>query len=576
MLKSFTFLIQFIKPHKKSFIAVIGIMLLFNLLNVSLPYLTFSVIIDRLLPESDFKMIKVVVAGIVLLLVFLSVLEFLQGYLMAYLGTMIGFGVRNKLFRHLESLSLKFYSTRSSGEILERLNRDVASVQGVLTNEVITLVVSGLKIVFLTFTIFIINWILAIPMLILVVMQLVLMFVVVKKLHSSMHFVRESNSKLTGYLQERISLVKLVQIFVQKKAEELKHIKDSRVIIDVNLDIASTRSKLRTIMFFMRYSAPIFILWIGGFMVIENLLQIGTLIAMWTYSRSYFDPLWMMVMNITRLQESVIGVQRIQAYFDEQPEVIEDPNPIKKSIIKGAIEFKKVNFSYEKNKQILHDVSLSIKGGETVAFVGESGSGKSTVTNLIFRFYDPDSGEILIDGQPLKKYSIRHLRKNIGVVFQETELFVTTLRDNLSYGANKKISESDIVTAVEQSLLTEVVAKLPKGLDTIVEERGSNFSGGEKQRMAICRVMLKNPSILIFDEATSALDSSSEKEIQETMKKIMKIPTAIIIAHRLSTVVDADRIFVFKNGCIAEEGTHSNLLKTQGEYYRLWTEQVKE
>jgi len=177
MFKSFTFLMQFVKPHKKSFFAVIGIMLLFNLLNVSLPYLTFSVIIDRLLPESDFKMIKVVVAGIVLLLVFLSVLEFLQGYLMAYLGTMIGFGVRNKLFRHLESLSLKFYSTRSSGEILERLNRDVASVQGVLTNEVITLVVSGLKIVFLTFTIFIINWILAIPMLILVILQLVLMLI---------------------------------------------------------------------------------------------------------------------------------------------------------------------------------------------------------------------------------------------------------------------------------------------------------------------------------------------------------------------------------------------------------------
>lgn len=576
MLKNFLFLLQFIKPHKKTFIIVFLIMLLYNLLNVSLPYLTYSVIIDRLLPENDFKMIGVVVSCIILLLLFLSLLEFIQGYMMSYLGTMVGFGIRNKLFRHLETLSLKFYSTRNSGEILERLNRDVASVQGVLTNEIISLAISCLRIVFLTFTIFAINWILAIPMVILVTIQFLLISVVLRKLHKGIHFIRERQSKLTGYLQERISMVKLVQIFVRQKSEEQRHIQDSRIIIDQNLMMASTRSKLRTIMFFLRYAAPLFILWIAGFMVIEKVLMVGTMLAMWTYSRSYFDPVWMIVMNITRLQESLVGIQRLNEYFKEEPEVTEDANPIKKSRVKGEIEFKNVNFSYENNNQILHNISLKINAGETVAFVGESGSGKSTVTNLIFRFYDPDNGEILLDGEPLKKYSLRHLRKNIGVVFQETELFVTSLRENLSYGASLKITDKQINDAVDQSLLNDVVAKLPNGLDTIIEERGANFSGGEKQRMAICRVILKNPNIIIFDEATSALDSNSEKEIQETMKRVMKIPTAIIIAHRLSTVVDADRIFVFKKGRIAEEGKHQELLAKQGEYYKLWSEQVKE
>jgi ABC-type multidrug transport system fused ATPase/permease subunit len=281
-------------------------------------------------------------------------------------------------------------------------------------------------------------------------------------------------------------------------------------------------------------------------------------------------------MGVNRWQESIVGVQRVKAYFDEKPEIEEAARPIKDVRVKGRIRFESVDFAYEENRQVLFDNSFGIASGETVAFVGESGSGKSTITNLIFRFYDPIAGEISLDGRRLKDYSVRFLRQNIGVVFQETELFAASLRENLAYGVIGKVSDEEIMRAVRLSLLDDVVERLPDKLDTMVEERGGNFSGGEKQRIAICRLILKKPSIVIFDEATSALDSESEKAIQSTIDRIMQEPTSILIAHRLSTVIHANKILVLKDGRIVERGTHQQLLDAGGEYRTLWDEQLKE
>jgi len=311
-------------------------------------------------------------------------------------------------------------------------------------------------------------------------------------------------------------------------------------------------------------------------MIMIDKMSIGELITMWMYSLQYIWPVFSIVMAINRFQESIVGVQRVKAYLNEKPEVLEAENPIKNAVIKGEIVFENVNFSYEKEKQVLFDLNFKINAGERVAFVGESGSGKSTITNLIFRFYDPDNGKIYLDEKPLKDYSLRLLRKNIGVVFQETDMFVATLRENLAYGANKKVTDAEIMEVVRMTLLEDLVKKLPNGLDTMVEEKGKNFSGGEKQRISICRLILRNPNIVIFDEATSALDSQSESKILDTMKRVMDGPTSIIIAHRLSTIVDSDRIFVFKAGRIIEVGSHENLFNDENsEYRRLWNEQLK-
>ncbi|MDA3838563.1 MAG: ABC transporter ATP-binding protein [Candidatus Delongbacteria bacterium] len=574
-MKDIWYILKFIKPYKTSVFGLLLFLLFYNLLSTALPYFTFTVIIDDFLPNYDFKSINFMVALIFLVVIILAFIDFIVGYIMSYMGSMVSFDIRNYLLRHLQSLSLKFYSDRNSGEILERLNMDVAAIQGILTNELVSFVTNISKFLFLTVAIFYINPILATPMFIMILIQAIVVFFAIRQMHKDIILTREKESKLIGYLQERVTLVKVIQVFVRRKYEEMIHGYKSDKIIDQAMKVASVRSQLRATTMFIRNLTPIVVLWVGSYLIIVDKLTIGALIAMWMYSKQYMFPVFRMVMSLNRFQESVVGIQRVKAYLDEEPEVKEADNPIKKAKITGDIKFDNVDFSYEENKQVLFDIDLHIKAGETVAFVGESGSGKSTITNLIFRFYDPTKGEIMIDNKPLKNYSLRLLRKNIGVVFQETDMFVATLRDNLAYGATKRVSDAEIMKAVKMSLLEELVAKLPDGLDTKVEEKGKNFSGGEKQRISICRLILRNPKIVIFDEATSALDSKAESMIQETMNTVMQGPTSIIIAHRLSTVIDADRIFVFGNGRIIEVGTHNELISKGAEYKRLWDEQLK-
>jgi len=575
-LKDIFYIFRFVKPYKTSLFSLLIFLLFYNVLSTALPYLTFTVILDDFLPNHDFKSINFVVMIIVFMVLIMAFIDFLVGYIMSYMGSMITFDIRNYLLRHLEGLSLKFYSDRHSGEILERLNIDVAAIQNILTIEIISLVTNVSKFAFITVAVFYLNPILATPMFIMVMFQSIFVFFATRRMHKDIKETREKESKLIGYLQERITLIKVIQVFVQKKYEEMIHSFRSDAIINQALNIASVRSQLRAITMFLRNFTPLLVLWIGSYLIIIDKMSIGELITMWMYSIQYIWPVFAIVMAVNRFQESIVGVQRVKAYLDEVPEVTEVPNPIKNAAIKGEIEFQNVNFSYEKNKQVLFDMSFKIEAGETIAFVGESGSGKSTITNLIFRFYDPDNGRILLDGKPLTEYSLRLLRKNIGVVFQETDMFVATLRENLAYGATKRVTDEEIMSAVRTTLLEELVNKLPQGLGTMVEEKGKNFSGGEKQRISICRLILRNPNIVIFDEATSALDTQSESMISETMKLVMKKPTSIIIAHRLSTVVDADRIFVFKHGKIVETGDHETLFNDpSSEYSRLWNEQLK-
>lgn len=575
-MKDILYIFRFVKPYKTSLFALVLFLLFYNILSTALPYLTFTVIIDDFLPNHDFKSINFVVMIIVFTVSVMAFIDYIVGYIMSYMGSMITFDIRNHLLRHLQTLSLKFYSDRHSGEILERLNIDVAAIQNILTIELISLVTNISKFVFITFAIFYLNPILATPMFIMIVIQSVFVFYAVSQMHKDIIDTREKESKLIGYLQERITLIKVIQVFVQKKYEELVHAEKSDRIIDKALNVASVRSQLRAVTMLLRNFTPLMTLWIGSYMIMIDKMSIGELITMWMYSLQYIWPVFSIVMAINRFQESIVGVQRVKAYLNEKPEVLEAENPIKSAVIKGEIVFENVNFSYEKEKQVLFDLNFKINAGERVAFVGESGSGKSTITNLIFRFYDPDNGKIYLDEKPLKDYSLRLLRKNIGVVFQETDMFVATLRENLAYGANKKVTDAEIMEVVRMTLLDELVKKLPSGLDTMVEEKGKNFSGGEKQRISICRLILRNPNIVIFDEATSALDSQSESKILETMKRVMDGPTSIIIAHRLSTIVDSDRIFVFKAGRIIEVGSHENLFNDENsEYRRLWNEQLK-
>ena len=574
-MKNILYVFKYLKPYKVYVVTLILFMILYSLINTILPYLTYTVTIDRLLPQNDYRMIVFFVGVILICVVAMVFIHSLQGYLMSYLSSKLAFDIRQHLLRHLQSLSLKFFANRNSGEVLERLNTDVVGIQDILTRELVSMTSSMFQLLFYTFAIFILNWQLGLLIISLVLFQSIFITYAIKMMHKRFHAFRKSESELIGIIQERISLVRIIQAFVKQKFEKSRHQKDSLQIIDKGMGIASINAKMFSVFILFMEAIPLGVLWLGNYLLMVDRLQFGALLTMWAYSTNFLMPIQQVVMGITLIQESVVGIQRVKAYFDEKPEIEEIDKPIKDVVIHGSVEFSNVFFSYEPDKPVLMDNSFRIEEGETVALVGESGSGKSTITNLIFRFYDPEKGEIFLDGRPLKDYGVRFLRKNLGVVFQETELFVATLRDNLRYGVMGSISDQEIMKAVEMSQLTEVIRRLPKGLNTMLEERGENFSGGEKQRIAICRLILKKPKIVIFDEATSALDSALEKSIQQTIDRVMQEPTSILIAHRLSTVVHADKIVVLKGGRVVEQGNHQTLLSLNGEYRNLWEEQLK-
>jgi ABC-type multidrug transport system fused ATPase/permease subunit len=573
--KDTLYVLKFMKPYRGYLLSLLLVLAVGAFLGVLHPWLTFSVILDRLLPYNDFGRITIVAAVVIMIGITIAVIHFIQGYLMAYLGSRVAFDIRHALLRHVQRLSLRFYADRNAGAILERLNIDVAGIRDILTNQAVNLASNFVQILFLTVAIFMVNAQLAVLILVLVGLQTILIAVGVRSLHGRIKAMRKDETDLMGNLQERISLVRMIQAFVRQEFEKREHHRRSMGIIREALSIASTRSQFMSVFFLSTNLIPLGVIWFGAFLIVQDRLMVGALLTMVSYSANFLRPVISIVMGITQLQQSVVGVQRVKEYFDLKPEIEDPAKPIRKERIRGEIEFRSVNFAYERDEPVLRNISLSVRPGSTVALVGESGSGKSTITNLLFRFYDPDSGEILIDGDPLRSYAVRNLREHLGVVFQDTDLFAATLRENLAYGTSKTPPDEVIMEAVHLSLLDEVVERLPEGLDSKVEERGGNFSGGEKQRIAICRLILRRPAIVIFDEATSALDSRAEHAIQEAMDRVMKGPTSIVIAHRLSTIVGADEIVVLRAGQIVERGRHARLLAAGGEYRRLWDEQLK-
>jgi ATP-binding cassette, subfamily B, putative efflux pump len=320
-LKDILYIFRFVKPYKTSLFSLVLFLLFYNVLSTILPYLTFTVIIDDFLPNHDFKSINFIVMIIVFMVIIMAFIDYLVGYIMSYMGSMITFDIRNYLLRHLQRLSLKFYSDRHSGEILERLNIDVAAIQNILTIELISLVTNISKFAFITVAIFYLNPILATPVFVMIIIQSIFVFFALSRMHKDIKETREKESKLIGYLQERITLIKVIQVFVQKKYEELIHSDRSYKIIDQALNIASIRSQLRAVTMFLRNFTPLLVLWIGSYMIIIDKMSIGELITMWMYSLQYIWPVFSIVMSINRFQESIVGVQRVKAYLDEKPEV---------------------------------------------------------------------------------------------------------------------------------------------------------------------------------------------------------------------------------------------------------------
>ncbi len=538
------------------------------------PPLIMKEIIDTAIPQQSVRLLAYL-AG---LLVALPLVSGMLGVAQNHLNTKVAQGVmrdlRMSLFQNLQRQSMSFFTASRSGEVVQRLTEDIQAVQSVVTS----LVVSTLTQIVIVFTtigiLFALDWRLAIVALIILpafVLPVRKVAGVRKRLRTETQKVR---ADMSAQLAEifGVSGAMLTRIFTREQQQEQKFGAMNQQVMDLELRLNLIG---RWYMMFLGVLGPLgtAIIYIyGGYSVIQGTMTIGAIVAFAAYLGRLYSPVGTLL-NLHVEVGTALGVfQRIFEYQDKKPEVVDEAGGRELPPIRGAIAVRDVSFAYSQGNDVLSAISFEAKAGEVIALVGPSGAGKSTLIGLMARLHDPTKGTIEIDGFDVKKVSLASLRRQIAYVTQESFLFHATVRENLLF-AKEDATEDELEDACRKAYIYEFVQSLPHGYDTMVGERGHRLSGGERQRLAIARALLKNPRILILDEATSHLDSESEAYVQAALEQLMRERTTLVIAHRLSTVLSADRILVLEKGTIVERGTHQEMLEHNGLYARLYRTQ---
>jgi ABC-type multidrug transport system fused ATPase/permease subunit len=542
-----------------------------------LPLLLMYVVDDLILEEvlSKDEKIKqlawIMAAGFFIFTVVRVPIEYYRQFYAQWVGNKILYDIRDRMFAHLQQLSLRFYNNNKAGEVISRVINDVEQTKN--------FVMTGLMNLWLDFITLIIA--LAImffyldPWLTLVAIAVFPLYgFSVKYFYQRLRVLTRDRSQalaeMQGHLHERVQGMSVVRSFALEDHEQKHFSKQNDNFLKKALDHTSWNAKTFTVVNTITDIAPLLVISFGGYQAIQGNLSVGELVAFYAYLERIYAPLRRLVNASTLLTQSLASMDRVFELMNEKYDIEDQPDAKEARNIKGAVSIQGVRFRYaEDSAPVLQDVDLDIRSGETIAFVGMSGGGKSSLISLIPRFYDVTEGSILLDGLDIRKYKVRSLRDNIGMVLQDTILFSDSIRENIMMG-NPDASEEDMIRAAVAANAHHFIMELAQGYDTPIGERGVKLSGGQKQRVAIARVFLKNPPILILDEATSALDLESEKMIQESIEKLARDRTTLIVAHRLSTITHADRIIVVQNGKIVEVGSHQQLMDKQGAYYNLY------
>lgn len=572
--QSYRRLLRFVLPYKKRLVAAVICMAFSGASNVVVPWLIKDVI-DKVLANKDTVTLNLIVIGILVLFLFRGFFYFGERYLMSFVGQKIVNDIREKLYRHLQTLSLSYFDRRKTGNIMSNLTNDVSALQTAIAGNLISFVQEAVILVGSLVSMFALYWKLTLLTLVIVPLVVVTINFFGGRLRKAGHDVQGKMADITALLEEAISGIRIIRSFNREEFE----IKRFVVQNDKNFWALMTTTKLTSMLTpFIQFFAAIAvtgIIWYGGMSVIEGKMTAGALIAFLIYAINLANPVRRISEIYGDIQKSLAAADRVFETLDTMPEVQEKKNAITLPKVQGHIVFDHVSFAYDKDHEALTDFNLEVKPGQVVALVGPSGAGKSTVANLLPRFYDITGGKLTIDGVNIKDVTFSSLRQQIGLVPQETMLFNASVRDNILYGC-LDASEEEVIAAAKAANAHEFIMDLPQGYDTHVGDRGNALSGGQRQRIAIARAILKNPQILILDEATSALDTESEKIVQAALDRLMEGRTAVVIAHRLSTVRNADDIVVIDHGKIVEEGTHTELLAKNGLYASLYAVQFKD
>jgi len=567
-------LLGYLRPYRGKLALALVCMILVSLTTLALPWILGRELIDRVILGKNVSLLNLIAIALVILVAIKGLFSYGQTYLMSFVGYRMITDLRNQIYQHLQRLSLSFYKRKRTGEIMSRVVTDVNVLQEIVVESVAKMILNLLIIAGVLGFIFYIHW--KLSLCVLAVIPLLALTVRrfgsrIKKFSTS---VQVKIADISSLLQETIAGIEVVKSFATEE-KEVKRFRQEN-IRNFRLAMRRTRvvallSPLIEILTTIGLSA---ILWYGAREVITGGLTTGKLIAFLAYVSLVTHPLNQLGRTYSLYQRALASAERIFEILDTEPEIKELPGAVKLPPIEGYIRFEDVSFGYNSKELILENISLEIKPGESVALVGPSGVGKSTLVSLIPRFYDSTSGVVTIDGYDVKKVKLASLRQQISIVPQETILFNGTIGDNIAYG-RPEATDEEIAEAAKRSNADRFIESLSQGYDTEVGERGVRISGGERQRIAIARAILRNPRILILDEATSAVDSETELLIQQALRRLMKDRSTLIIAHRLSTIQNAKKVVVLSQRRIEDIGSHGELLAQGGFYTKLYKNQFR-
>lgn len=563
--------LHYYKPYKSILYGVVIGSLVAALLDLVFPMLVRQ-ILNEVLPQKNTD--RLLHDTGILFILYLGNYGLL--YLVNYYGHLMSAKIENDmrrdLFEHLQQMSFKYFDNAKTGQLLSRLTSDIAEIGELSFRGPNDIIVCCITMIGTIGILFLMNVYLGILIAVLLIAKTLHTVYVNKKMKAAFRENRVKSGEITGRAEESLGGIRLVKAFAQEEYELARFMEKS-------LDFLETRRRSYKILAYFSGSVNFFtnitnllILACGGLLIAKDKLSLSDFVAFLLYVNLFMKPLLRLTVFTEMYQRGMAGFQRFYEIMEMKPEIINQKDTVVCKKIRGEIEFDNLVFGYSDQKKVIKGFNLKIAPGQTVAFVGETGAGKTTIASLLLRFYDPLSGRILVDGIDIRQYKQQELRRNIGIVQQDVFLFSDSVTHNIAY-AKPEAEQSEVENAARLAAADKFIEELPNKYATEIGERGVKLSGGQKQRLAIARVFLKNPPIVILDEATSSLDNYTEKLIQESLDKLAENRTTLIIAHRMSTIKNADKIIVLNNGEVAEIGTHSTLMSGGGLYYNLYNAQ---
>lgn len=566
-------ILSYIKPymHRLLFAMVCTIMAAAG--NLYIPWIIKDMI-DEVLADKNGTMLNWIAASIIAIFIVRGLFWYGQNYLMSYVGQSVIIDIRVAVFKKLQRLSVSFYDKNKTGTIMSYVTNDVNALQSAMVENTIEMITEGFILIGSVVAMIYLDWRLTLFTVCTFPVVLWFMEFFGKKIRKTGGRIQECTADITSVLQESVASARVIKSFVREDYEVDRFDVENKANFRANMKNAQLMATLTPVVELVAAIGVTMIIWYGGNNVINGTITAGSLVAFLTYAVNISNPIKRLTRVIGNIQKALAAAQRVFMIIDMPEEIAESRDAKQLPEVSGKVEFQNVSFAYNDKGNVITDLSFSVKPGEVIAIVGPSGAGKSTIANLLPRFYDVNKGDIKIDGHSVREVTLDSLREQVGIVPQETMLFNGSVYNNILYGRLDATKE-EIEAAAKAANAHDFIMQLTDGYETKLGDRGVNLSGGQRQRIAIARAILKNPRILILDEATSALDTESERVVQEALDRLMVGRTSFVIAHRLSTVKNADKILVLEKGNLVESGTHDELLALDGLYAHLYKIQYR-